>query len=256
MGGLAGKRCSVFLVTIASEIFGMVFILPIALWLKEPWLPLPEFLWASLAGIVGAGAIFTLYLALSTEKMSLVAPLAGVVAAGVAAVIGITLDGWPKPLQLAGFGLALAGIWLLSAPQAGGLELKALPLPLGAGVLGGLFFVAIHQASHTSVFWPNFVERAVGLGLVFAVMAFARQPLTLRAAPWRLLTLLGILDTAGACLFTLGAQVGRLDVATVLSSLYPGGTILLAWGLLKERITPLQWAGIAISLVAIALIAM
>ena len=128
-------------------------------------------------------------------------------------------------------------------------------MPLGAGVLGGLFFVAIHQASRTSVFWPNFVERAVGLGLVLAAMAFARQPLTLRAIPWRLLILLGVLDTAGACLFTLGAQAGRLDVATVLSSPYPGGTILLAWGLLKERITHVQWMGIAISLVAIALIA-
>jgi len=42
-------------------------------------------------------------------------------------------------------------------------------------------------------------------------------------------------------------------VSAVLSSLYPGATVLLAWLILKERISTNQWLGIVAALIAIAL---
>ncbi len=255
LGGLAGKRTSVFLVTICAGVIGGGLLAAAALLLNEPFPSLPECLWAGLAGVVGAGAIFVLFTALSTEKMGVVAPISGVVAAVLASAIGDIVEGLPDPLQLFGFALALLGIWLLSNPRVAGVTARALRLSVTVGVGAGFFFFAIRQASYTSAFWANSLERAVSLVVLAIAAAVMRPDLSLRRAPWAQLALLGVLDTCGALLFTLAARSGRLDVATVISSLYPSGTILLAWIALKEPITRLQWAGIGLALAAIAVIA-
>ena len=63
-----------------------------------------------------------------------------------------------------------------------------------------------------------------------------------------------LLDSAGNAFYALSARMGRMDVAAVLGSLYPGSTVLLAWFILKERISPLQMIGILVALIAIVLI--
>jgi uncharacterized membrane protein len=73
---------------------------------------------------------------------------------------------------------------------------------------------------------------------------------------WPLLILNGILDISGNIFFILAGQTGRLDVAAVLSALFPGTTVMLAWIFLKERLTRNQWIGIASALIAIVLMTM
>ena len=79
----------------------------------------------------------------------------------------------------------------------------------------------------------------------------------LRWPGWAVLGLIaiaGVFDASGNTFYTIATRLGRLDIAAVLSSLYPASTILLAAVLLKERTTLSQAAGMALALVAVVLI--
>jgi drug/metabolite transporter (DMT)-like permease len=64
----------------------------------------------------------------------------------------------------------------------------------------------------------------------------------------------GLLDSAANALFIAATRYGRLDVASVLSSLYPASTVILARVVLKERISRTQNVGMIGALISVALI--
>jgi drug/metabolite transporter (DMT)-like permease len=188
--------------------------------------------------------------------MGIVAPLAAVVTAAGPVVFGLFVEGVPAGQQLAGFGLALIGVWLISRTGDGGkIQIADLFLPVLAGLGFSLYLIFIDQASETAVLWPLVAVRVSSSIFVLIIALLARQqPFTaVRQLP--LILLLGVSDVAGNALYALAAQLGRLDIAAVLGSLYPAATVLLAWSILRERLARWQWVGIVLVLVAILLIA-
>ncbi|NLF64455.1 MAG: DMT family transporter [Chloroflexi bacterium] len=265
-GGLASRRGDVYLVILVSQLFSIVLLILLALLWGEPIPAGGDLLVGGLAGIIGAIGLVTLYRALATMAMGLVAPVTAVVAAGLPVIVAAFTEGLPAPQQFLGFAAALAGVWFISrgSERATGRAIRPrdLLLPLFAGATFGLFFILIDQVSDRAVYWPLVAARTASITLITATIlanprrtrAPAGSPPLSRQMP--LLALVGVLETSGNVFFALATSAGRLDIASVLASLYPAGTVLLAWLVLKERLAPRQWAGVAASLLAIVLIAL
>jgi drug/metabolite transporter (DMT)-like permease len=187
--------------------------------------------------------------------MGMVAPTTAVIGAAIPVAFGLLFEGLPGIQQLAGLILAFLAVWLVSAAgRSVRVPFSNLGLPLSAGSMFGLFFILMGQVSPGTVFWPLVAARAASLSTLFLVAIFRRDirlPVR-RQVP--LIALAGILDAGGNIFYTLAAQVGRLDIAAMLSSFYPASTVLLARVVLKEVISPRQWAGLSVALIAILLI--
>jgi drug/metabolite transporter (DMT)-like permease len=253
-GGLASRRGSPLGVLVASQGVGIVALFTLAALTGEPFLSRGSLGWAALAGASGAFGMLALYSALGSGRMSIAASVSGVAGAIVPVLAGSAMQGSPGTVRLAGFALAFTGVWLLTAADAA--TVRATPrewgLPLLAGIGLGLFLVFIHRAGGTTVLWPLVAARATSIGMLTAIGGIV-GPLRLPGRQALGLTALaGILDSGGNAFFVLAAQGGRLDVAGVLSSLYPAATVALACWLLGERFTGRQTAGAVATLTAIA----
>jgi drug/metabolite transporter (DMT)-like permease len=102
--------------------------------------------------------------------------------------------------------------------------------------------------------WNLAFARTVAALALLPLMLVMRHPLLPPRDVLPINLLNGGLDAGGNLFFLLAAQAGRLDVASVLSSLYPGATVVLAWLVLGERLNRPQAAGVAAALAAIVLI--
>lgn len=254
-GGLAARRASVWRVVAVVQAAGLALLVALLLVLREPLPPARDLAWAAGAGACGAVGLSALYAALNAGSMGVAAPVTGVVASVVPVLVGVWTEGSPGAWAFAGFGLALAGITLVSATGERATTRRALSLALLAGAGFGGFLVLIDRTSGETFLWPLVAVRVTSAALVGLVILARRPPRTRHAPPWGLMLLAALLDTGGNAFFLLAAQLGRLDVAAVLSSLYPAMTVLLARVVLRERMTRAQLAGLALVLVAIVLIA-
>jgi uncharacterized membrane protein len=255
LGGLASRRLNQFQVVALSAASGIALLALCAVFWREPMPPPASIAWSALSGASGGFGIAMLYRGLSLGNAALVAPTASVVGAVLPLTVSIVLNGWPAPTQLAGFACAIAGIWLVakSAP-ATAVSVQGLRIAVLAGIGLGGFLALIAQVPPELVFGPLIVSRTVSLA--GALLMLTRQGATLpalAASPIALAT--GVLDAGGNIFYIVARQYVRLDIAAVLSSLYPMSTVLLARVILKERMTSPQAIGVTLCLVAVVLIA-
>jgi drug/metabolite transporter (DMT)-like permease len=253
-GGIAAKRAHVFGVLTVARACGLALMLALA-WISHESLPSRnDLLWACAAGFVGGLALPALYRALAIGKMGIAAPVTSVLSAALPVIVAGFTEGLPHAVQIAGLVLALVALWFISRPE-GRIRPQGLGLALFAGLGFGSFLVFMKQATHDAVYWP--LAAALATSLLLAVFILVVQRGSFPAADvLPIVFAAGALDTFGNFFFILAAQRGRLDVAAVLSSLYPAFTVLLARLVLKERITRLQTAGMTAALIAVPLIAL
>jgi drug/metabolite transporter (DMT)-like permease len=256
-GGLASRRIGAFRTVLFSYSVGLAALVIVALARGEMLPPAADLWWGALAGLLGMIGLGFLLRGFATGRMGIVAPVSAVLATALPVIFSAFTDGLPRQVQLVGFGLALAGVWLLALPNAS-QPFGGRPAGLGMALLAGLgfgsFFIALGQIGDTAVFWPLVAGRVTACVLMLAFALITRRPLVLPGTPLGLLALAGVLDVAGNFFFLLATQTGRLDVASVLGSLYPAVTALLARLIIKEHMVRLQVIGVAAAMLAIVLI--
>lgn len=259
-GGLASRRAKVASVVIAAYMVGFVLLVSLAMIGKEPFPRPVDLLWGGLAGVAGVLGLLAFYSALASGKMGIAAPVSAVLTAMLPVLFSAATAGLPTLLQLGGFGLALVAISLISRPERaeGSEETSGAPQGIGLAVLAGCgfgcFFILISRVHPGTTFWPLAVARFTSIVILFIVLRVRRQQILPEMTVAPLILLTGCLDAIGNVFFVLAAHSGRLDVAAILSSLYPAATVLLAAFVLRERVTRIQAAGILLVLLAIPLI--
>jgi uncharacterized membrane protein len=253
-GGMAVKRTNPYGVVISAHVMSLFLMMALALIFGEQLPPLRDWLWGGAAGLCGGIGLALLYRALATGQMSVAAPVSALVAASLPVLISAFSDGLPRLITVAGFALALAAVWLISGGVGIEIRLSHLYLPLIAGLTFGGFFIFLHFGSSTSVFWTLAATRVASITSLLGYCLVARERWFPTRDSWGWIAMSSVLDAAGNTFYALSARMGRMDVAAVLGSLYPGSTVLLAWFVLKERVSRVQMIGILIALAAIVLI--
>jgi drug/metabolite transporter (DMT)-like permease len=255
MGGLASRRTNLFQVLALTGFAGLVVMVAFVVVTGESLLPFKDGLWSVVAGVSGLVGIAALYRALSLGHNTIVAPTSAVLGAIFPVLFSIFTQGMPGTVRMAGFAIALVGIWLVSrSPSEGGrISRNGFLLACVAGVFFAAFFILIAQVKSEAVFMPLLIVRLTSFGLTLLWLLAQKTPLpTLSTSPIALLG--GVLDAGGNVFYLLATRYARLDVVVVLVSLYPASTVILAGLVLKEKASVWQWVGLALCLLAIVLI--
>jgi drug/metabolite transporter (DMT)-like permease len=256
-GGFAARRNSQYQVLVLSALSGLLLLALAALFRRESFPPPQGVAWAMLAGVTGGLGIAGLYRALSIAPAAIIAPTAGVIGAALPVLFSGLTQGLPSATTQLGFGLAFAGIWTVagSSVTSSPATRRGFTLACLSGLGFGGFFISLGQVGGERVFTPLVITRTLTLATGLLLVRWGRLPLpSINANPPALLA--GVLDAGGNLLYFMALQYIRLDIAAVLSSLYPASTVLLAAVLLKERISPRQGLGVLVCLAAVVLITM
>ena len=250
------RRAPVLAVVAVTQAVGALAALALAVVRGEPFPAISDLGLAVAAGLCGLVGITSLYRGLAVGRMGVVAPTTGVLSAVIPVAAGFLLEGVPQPAAIAGIALAIVAVVLVTrAPGADPDRPSGVEWALLAGLAIGGFNLFVGQFSGTSALGPLVLIRVVQATVLAVVILGFRQPWRMpRDVPLKLVGI-GLLDMAGNAAFILASQAGALAIAAVLSSLYPVVTVLLAIVVLREHVTRSHVAGIVLTMLAIALIA-
>jgi drug/metabolite transporter (DMT)-like permease len=211
-------------------------------------------LFAIPAAISGTLGLYAYYRGMAVGAMSIVAPIAGI-SAGVPVMFGIATGDRPSLWQWLGIAAALGGVFLASRePGRGGKVAAGVGLALLAAVGFGGYFPPMLAAGHADFWWASLFFRMTSSSIILAAVAIRRPSLSVAPIQVPLLALIGIGDMLGNLLFAAASTSGLVSITSVLASLYPIVTVVLARLVLRERVARAQEAGIALTLAGVALI--
>ena len=256
LGGLYARRYSVPPVTLLAQLGGLAgtaVALAIAGGPSGIGIGL-----GALAGVFSGVGATTYYAALATGTMSVVAPISAcgaVVSLGLALAFGER----PSPLQLSGALLALAGAVLASFQEhrAGGASRLSIVLALATALCFGILLYVLGRAADAGGTFSALVGvRFAGAVVVGVwVASLATRPRFPGGRALAVVLFVGVLGTVANALYGFAAERGLLAIVTLLASLYPVTTVVLANRVLRERLAPVQAVGVVIALGGVALVA-
>ena len=281
LGGMATRHAHVLSVLLVSSTAGMVVTAGAAL-LAGGAPQAAGVAWGIAAGAAGGVGFMFFYAGLAAGPMSVVAPLSALVST-VVPVAAALAEG--ERLGLRVYAGALLCVAAIAAISSGGGQ--AVPEPsaaparsrgtavgpgtlvrrygaargigygIAAGLAFGTFFLFIHNGGESGPLWTVAVARLAGTLIVLAAAAATRTG----PVPWRpdgrlFGTALGagLLDASANVSYVLATRAGLFALAVVLTSLYPGVTVLLARVVLGERMNWVRRAGLALAAAGILLV--
>lgn len=271
--GLATRAAGVFQVTLVSQATSLAVALLIVPWVSPfRWPAVAGWgacCWGAAAGVAGVFGAVTLYLGFRHTVFSVASTLSAVGAATLSVLAGLLYGERPGGLALAGIALALPAVAAVSAgpgPEGGtppgrgrgitGRHLAGVGYGLAAGACFALYFIALDRAGTGSGLWPVIAGLVAALPVLACCALLARQFGLPPRGSRGLSVATGAAGAAGTLLYFVASHHGLLAVTAVVTSLYPGGTILLARVRLGERLGPVRLAGLALAGASVALIAL
>jgi drug/metabolite transporter (DMT)-like permease len=292
LGGVASRRASVFAVLALTVPAGAVVMVLVALLGQIPalggllghgGLGTPASVgtwsaagWAAASGVCGAAGLVAFYAGFASAPISVVAPVAALVSATLP--VGVAIAGGERPAatMIAGGLICLVAIVMVSsqpAEHAGpghtgsghtgpghtgsgpGQRLRALGYGAAAGVGFGLFFIFLKNAGQSGVLWPVAISRSAGTVVAFGIALATRTRVPFgRGGVTGIALLSGGIDAAANVCYVLATRAGLFGLAVVITSLYPGITVLLARVVLGERMRWLQRAGLLLAAAGVVLV--
>jgi drug/metabolite transporter (DMT)-like permease len=206
------------------------------------------------AAISGTLGLYAYYRGIAVGAISIVAPIAGI-SAVVPVVVGIASGDRPSPWQWFGIAAALVGVFFAAREPGQTNRIAAgVGLALLAAIGFGCYFPPMHAAGNADFWWASLIFRITSTAVILAVVAVRRPSLRVPAVEVPLLALIGTGDMLGNFLFAAASTSGLVSITSVLASLYPIVTVLLARIVLKERVARSQEAGIVLTLAGVAFI--
>ena len=263
LGGLAARRWSPLTATAAAVAAGLVALLLAAPLIGFTWVP-ADLAWGAASGVFGVLGLLLLYGCLAIGPMSILSPLTAVVSAIAPMLWGLTVGGESLgAFGIAGLLVAIVAVVLVGfVPEQGAVRpsLRGVLMAVGSGVAIGGLLICLDQTGPESGVTPLVAGRTVNLAIILVLVAVALR--RGRAAGrvfadrrgWWLAIGCGLLDTTANAMLLISLRLGDLSVVSALTALYPAGTILLAAVVLRERIAPVQWAGLVLAVAAGALL--
>ncbi len=286
LAGLTTRRASLWAVIVGSQATGLVGATLVVVLAGHRWPGLHAVWPVLLGGLASVVAISCFYKALAIGSMSIVAPISAANAL-IPFLAGLAAGERPSALQLAGVALAAAGVVLVASERARAgdtIGVAALPnepavepaavtsaqiaahpsrrnqrravvLALAAAVMMGLVLVGYDATARYDALWAMLGGR-ISSAVVFTVVFLVLRPrFAMRRSALPFVVAVGLLDTGSNGLFALATTHGYLSLVSVLGAVYPVVTVLLAYGLLRERVAPHQMVGAVGALAGVALIA-
>ena len=258
-GGIASRRHTALNVLLISYPVGAVLMAAL----------LPAFpgtldgrtaLFGTLGGLAGMVGVVVMYSLMTVAPINIVSPVTAVLAAIVPVIVGVGIGERPHATAWFGIALGLAAVVLVSrttdAHPHGRIGLRTIALALVSGLGFGMYFVFLARAGDDSGLWPLVVSRIASAVLIVPIAMARGVARTIHGRLLWVVLVAGACDAFANMCFLLAARHGLLSLASVLTSLYPATTVVLAVWLLREHTSPLQRVGLALAGGSIVLITM
>jgi drug/metabolite transporter (DMT)-like permease len=280
LGGVATRRARALSILPGSALAGLAIVLVAALASGES-ARLAGLAWGLAAGALGGVGLIIFYAGLAEGPMTIVAPTSALTATVLPVAVSVADGERASAAVYAGALICLAAIVLVSAAgspaqdgptqdSAGqraaslagrlarrGFHIRAIGYGLAAGAMFGVFFIFLRNAGQSGAFWPIVSSRLAGFLIIVVAAAITRTRPVIAAGGRRLLLATfgsGILDASANVSYVLATRAGLFGLAVVLTSLYPGVTVVLARFVLGERLRPVQVAGLLLAASGVILV--